>query len=661
MEPVKPLPRDNQSSSERPGQPAADMRLVRSRYQRLVELSPDGFFDWDLGSATAWFSPQIEAMLPRPGDDGARGFARFAGLVTPEDRTRLLLAIRRHLERKDPLDICCRLADGRTMRVLGVAERDTTGRPLRMVGVLHDISSRQQLLDDLQDSVEQWRSVFDTLRVAIAVLNAQGELVEINRAWREATSERGLVGLRYGFGENYVALLETAGERCAAAPAVGRGLAQVLAGVSDEFVMDYQVTADDRHCLHRVLGRAVLHGVERCVVVTHINLTGNGLTTENAAGNRHVLEHMLNAVPTQIAYVDRGGVLRHVNAAFERWAGVPGAAVVGHALADLVSPANWADIEPRMSQVLAGTTVEFAARVEGESGGRELIVSYVPERDSQGEVQGFTSITRDVTAEKKLESDLRQAQKMDAIGQLTGGIAHDFNNLLNVIIGNLQLADRIAGLDPRVGHSISTSLRAAMRGSDLTRRLLAFARQQQLEPVIVDCNALITGMRDLLDRSLPPNVTLECRLEPRLWTCRVDPVQIESAVLNLAINARDAMSSGGHLLIGTDNETLGAEDARRPAALPPGEYVVISVQDDGTGMPPDVARRAFEPFFTTKEPGKGTGLGLAMVYGLLQQSGGLATIDTAPGRGTTVRLHLPHAVERRAAHQGQDSHADGIA
>jgi PAS domain S-box-containing protein len=356
---------------------------------------------------------------------------------------------------------------------------------------------------------------------------------------------------------------------------------------------------------------------------------------------------MLNAVPTQIAYVDREGVLRHVNAAYERWAVVPAQAIVGHPLADIVSPANWQDIAPRITQALSGTTVEFAARVESEGDGRELIVSYVPQRDAQGGVRGFTTITRDVTAERKLEAELRQVQKMDAIGQLTGGIAHDFNNLLNVIIGNLQLADRVAGLDPRVGQSISSALRAALRGSDLTQRLLAFARQQRLEPVIVDCNALLQGMRELLDRSLPQNVLLECRLDPRLWPCRVDPVQLESAVLNLAINARDAMPSGGRLRLRTDNTTLGTGDPRRPAALPPGEYVVISVEDDGSGMAPETARRAFEPFFTTKEPGKGTGLGLAMVYGLLQQSGGLATLDTAPGRGTTVRLFLPHAVEAR--------------
>ena len=630
---------------------------MRDRYQRLVELSPDGYFDWDLRSAATWFSPQVEALLPPPAHGQPRGFARFCELVAQDDRARLLLAIRRHLERKEPLDVTCRFADGHTRRVQGVAERDMTGRPRRLVGVLHDVTGIQRLVDELQDSIEQWRGIFDGLRAPSAVMNAQGELIEINQAWRDAPSEHGLVGLRYGFGDNYLRLLGHAVERCDVAPAVARGLGHVQSGASDEFCMDYSVQVEGRPHRHRVLARAVRHCSRPAILVVHVDLTSSGLTTTHAAGDTHALEKMLDAVPSQIACVDRTGVLRHVNEAFERWAGVPARRMVGHRLADIVSPANWQEIEPRITQALAGTTVEFATRVAGDAGDRELIVSYVPQRDAQGEVQGFTSITRDVTAERRLEAELRQAQKMEAIGQLTGGIAHDFNNLLNIIIGNLQLADRSVGLDPRIGQTISGALRAALRGADLTRRLLAFARQQQLEPAVVDCNALIIGIRDLLERSLSQNVRLECHLEPDLGPCRIDPVQLESALLNLAINARDAMPSGGLLEIGTNTEILGSEDPRRPVALAPGEYIVIRVRDNGTGMSPETARRAFEPFFTTKESGKGTGLGLAMVYGLLKQSGGLAVLETTQGQGTTVRLFIPHAYGRSSGAQVKDTHA----
>jgi PAS domain S-box-containing protein len=641
--PVNSLPQNHEPLLERASPALVESCAVQNRYRRLVELSPDGFFDWDLSSASTWFSPQVESLLPRPVEGRPRGFARFSELVIPEDRARLLLAIRRHLERRETLDVSCRLADGHTCRLVGVAERDSTGRPQRLIGVLHDVSGTQRVIDELQDTIEQWRGAFDSLPAAVAVLNARGELIEINQAWRDAPSEHGLIGLRYGFGENYLDLLEKAAGRCNAAPAVSRGLARVQRGATEQFVMDYPAMVGDRPHLYRVQARAVRQGAGHGMVVSHVDLTASGLATADAAAMSQVFEQMLDAVPSQIAYVDRDGVLRHVNEAYERWAGVPAKGMVGHRLADLVSAANWQDIAARVQQALAGTTVEFAARIDGDAGDRELIVSYVPQRDAAGEVQGFTSITRDVTAERQLESEMRQVQKMEAIGQLTGGIAHDFNNLLNVIIGNLQLADRAAGLDPRIGQNISGALRAALRGADLTRRLLAFARRQQLEPVVVDCNALIKGMHDLLDRSLPQNVELQCRLDPRLWPCRIDPVQLESALLNLAINARDALPDGGRIVIATDNEMLGGEDPRRPAALLPGEYVVISVQDNGLGMAPDTARRAFEPFFTTKEPGKGTGLGLPMVYGLLQQSGGLATLETQQGQGTTVRLFIPHA------------------
>ncbi len=255
--------------------------------------------------------------------------------------------------------------------------------------------------------------------------------------------------------------------------------------------------------------------------------------------------------------------------------------------------------------------------------------------------------TRDLESEIRRREDtqaaLIQAQRMEAFGQLTGGVAHDFNNLLTIITGNLEL---LAGeLD---GDDASTYLKraagAADMGAALTKRLLTFARRRRLTPQVVDVNDLVLGITELLKRSLGEHIALTTILAGTLWHTRADPSELENAILNLAINARDAMPAGGQLVIETRN--VQASDA--DGALSAADHVLISVTDTGDGMSPEVKEKAFEPFFTTKEQGRGTGLGLSTVYGFAKQSGGLATLESAPGKGTTVSLYLPRA--ENAAH-----------
>ncbi len=246
---------------------------------------------------------------------------------------------------------------------------------------------------------------------------------------------------------------------------------------------------------------------------------------------------------------------------------------------------------------------------------------------------------RDVTAQRDAESRLHQAQKMDAVGQLTGGVAHDFNNLLTVIIGALDLDPH--RIPPEMRPAIEQALRAAERGAALTHRLLAFSRQQMLVTRSVDFNRLIGDMDELLRRTLGEHVEIELRLAKDLWPALADSGQVENSLLNLAINARDAMPDGGKLTIETSNVHLDEDYASHNAEVAPGDYVQMAVTDTGSGMPEDVLAHVFEPFFTTKEVGKGTGLGLSMIYGFAKQSGGHAKIYSEVGHGTTVRLYLP--------------------
>lgn len=271
----------------------------------------------------------------------------------------------------------------------------------------------------------------------------------------------------------------------------------------------------------------------------------------------------------------------------------------------------------------------------------DVSVTWAPVHDEDGALLGIMYAIADVTERRKLEGQLRQAQRMEAIGQLTGGMAHDFNNLLGVIIGNLDLLRESGANASEAAELTSEALDAALRGADLTRRLLAFARRQPLQPKRLDINALIASTANLLRRTLGGTVEISLQLADELWPVTVDPAQLEASLINLANNARDAMPKGGRLTIVTANRYLDADYASQHVELPPGEYAMIVVTDTGTGMAPEVASRIFEPFYTTKEQGKGTGLGLSMVFGFMKQSGGHINLYSEMGVGTTFRLYLP--------------------
>ena len=252
-----------------------------------------------------------------------------------------------------------------------------------------------------------------------------------------------------------------------------------------------------------------------------------------------------------------------------------------------------------------------------------------------------TRLEMEIAQRRVAEEQLRQAHKMEAIGQLTGGIAHDFNNLLTAVVGHLEMAAARVSRDPRTTGLVQAALRAADRGATLTRQLLAFARRQRLEPNPVDVSAVVEGVKKMLRQTISPDIRLVIQAAPDLAPAWVDPNQLELAILNLALNARDAMPVGGTLRIAAENRR--AETGVSPPDLAPGNYVTVSVSDTGTGMKPEILARAFEPFFTTKEAGRGSGLGLSIVHGFAAQSGGSVRIASSLGNGTKVDLWLPRA------------------
>jgi two-component system, cell cycle sensor histidine kinase and response regulator CckA len=345
-----------------------------------------------------------------------------------------------------------------------------------------------------------------------------------------------------------------------------------------------------------------------------------------------------------IAVVDPDGRRLYNSPAYGRILGFSDDELAGTSFYDHVHPDDVYTAQQAVKQATATNpsgTVQYRMRHKDgswhtiESGSSAIL-------NQQGKVEKFVVVNRDVSEQRQLEEKFRQAQKMEAVGRLSGGVAHDFNNLLGVIIGYAEFLQE--SLDPEndLRSSVDEILKAGKRAASLTRQLLAFSRQQVLDPKVLDLNVVVLDMDKMLRRLIGEDIELSTVLGPDLGRLKADQSQLEQVLLNLVVNARDAMPQGGKLLIDTQNMVMDEAFVRRyPYPVQPGPYVCLTVTDSGIGMDAETKARAFEPFFTTKEKGKGTGLGLSTVYGVVKQSGGYIDIYSAPGAGTTFKIYLP--------------------
>jgi PAS domain S-box-containing protein len=355
-----------------------------------------------------------------------------------------------------------------------------------------------------------------------------------------------------------------------------------------------------------------------------------------------------------IYMLDAGGHVASWNTGAQHIKGYAPEEIIGRHFSDFYTEADRAAGLPQIGLETATRNGRWEhegqrVRKDGTAFWAHVVIDAI--RDDAGKLLGFAKVTRDITERREAEAALQAAQvtmirsqKLEAIGQLTGGVAHDFNNLLQVISGNLQLLRKDIAGNARAEMLVQSALGGVARGSKLASQLLAFARRQPLEPRVVNAGRLIKNMDEMLRRALGGEIEVETVVAGGLWNSLIDPDQLENAVLNLAINARDAMNGEGRLTIEASNAYLDDEYVRQHDELSAGQYVMIAVTDTGAGIPPDILERVYEPFFTTKAEDKGTGLGLAMVYGFLKQSGGHVKIYSEIGAGTTVKLYFPREV-----------------
>jgi PAS domain S-box-containing protein len=369
------------------------------------------------------------------------------------------------------------------------------------------------------------------------------------------------------------------------------------------------------------------------------------------------------------------GLVLSWNSGAERLKGYKQSEIIGKPYATFFTSEDRERGLPQLALATAAEKGRFESegwriRKDGSRFWALAIVDAVSNQD--GEVIGFAKITRDITdrmeAQRKLEQAQEQlalAQKMEAVGQLSGGIAHDFNNLLMIVLGNLETAQRHVKAardpNPNLDRALRNAMRGAQRATAVTSRLLAFSRRQPLDPKPLDVNKFLSGAADFLQRSLGERISIEVVGGLGVWQIEADPNQLESALVNLAINARDAMPGGGSITIESTNVYADEDYCRSNPELTPGQYVLICVSDDGSGMSPDVLSHAFEPFFTTKELGQGTGLGLSQVYGFVRQSGGHVKIYSEVGQGTTIKLYFPRYVRCAEPEEEAVAEAPGLA
>ncbi|WP_428029558.1 PAS domain S-box protein [Ancylobacter sp.] len=608
------------------------LRQSEERLRRAQAAGGVGLFSIDLGSNLISATAEFCRLFGIPPAEEIAA-ATIERLVVPEDAALVsnaasraagvaLLDVEYRIRRHDT-------GEERILARKAGFDRDEAGRPVRLVGAVLDVTERRRIQLALEKSEAQFSALAQNMPNQVWTARADGGLDWFNdKIYAYSGAERGSLDT-----DGWTRLVHP--DDLAAARA--RWSQSLASGETYEAELRLRgVDGSYRWHLSRAVPLIDTRGAITAWIGTNTDIEAQKRAEEAYAQDRDRLWRISRDL---MLVCDFEGVITAVNPSAETLLGWEEAEMVGRKVSDFLHPE---DVEANAQALAAssagGTTSAFENRYRTKAGEFRLLAWSAVSDNGR-----IHAVGRDVTEQRVVEEALRQSQKMEAVGQLTGGIAHDFNNLLQGITGSLDiLGNRIAqGRTDDLSRWVGGAKTCADRAAALTHRLLAFSRRQPLDPRPVRANPLISSLEDMLRRTLGERIELELVLAGGLWLTRCDPNQLESAILNLAINARDAMPGGGKLTIETCNAHLDSHFAARQREVKPGQYVCICVTDTGTGMSKETIARAFEPFFTTKPIGQGTGLGLSMVYGFTRQSEGYARIYSEVGQGTTIKLYLP--------------------
>jgi two-component system cell cycle sensor histidine kinase/response regulator CckA len=618
----------------------AQARLVanETKLAEAQQIARLGSWEWEIAADQVTWSDELYRIYGVPRQDAPHSFGAYLDKVHPDDRSRLGRVIDTGLTERRPWSIDYRIVrpDGeqRMIHARGEIVLDGEGRPSTVRGTCQDVTESRRVEDALRAAEQLFRRAFDDAPIGMALIDLDGRWLRLNRSLCQmlGRSEQELRTTQLND-------LSHPDDRRLDLPLTK----ELLAGRRRSYAIEKRYLRADGKMVHALLHVSLMHGDgERPLyfLCQMVDVTERRRAQAERQASEERLQAIIDNSPALIIVKDLEHRYLLVNRRWEELFGVPSEQAIGRTSADVLPATRRPDhleIDERVS--VTGEPYEAMMVIPEPDGADErtfLMVKF-PLRDVDGNISAVVTIATDITERRRsaeeraeLEHRLAQAQRLESVGQLAGGVAHDFNNLLSVILTCVGFASRELPADHPVRDDVEEIGRAADRAAALTRQLLMFSRREVVKPEVLDVGSLARDLERLLNRTLSERIALRITVGPGLVPVLADRAQLEQVLINLAVNARDAMPEGGTLAIAVGRAADG---------------VRITVADDGLGMPEEVRDRAFEPFFTTKDPGEGTGLGLATVHGIVTDSGGTVDIESAPGRGTVVTIFLPGCQE----------------
>ncbi|HTE43163.1 MAG TPA: PAS domain-containing protein, partial [Steroidobacteraceae bacterium] len=618
------------------------LRASEARLELAMSASGLAMWDWNVVTGEIYYNDQWHSLLDLPAEELLLRDSLAARLALPEDDASIFADLERHLVGDAPRferEFELRTPAGKAKSVVAradVVRRDTDGQALRVIGVWRDVTARKANLRTIEETHKRWERAVAGTSDGLFDWDLVTGYVWYAPRFRE----------QLGYSEQELNDTFTAFQRVLHDEERLTVLSKIRSHLEQRTQLDLDCRVrckSGEYRWFRLRGNAERDaaGRPRRLSGSIRDISGQIDAEQALHRSEDFYSTILDALPVTVAYIDRNERIIYANRASGELLATAPERLCGKLMRDALQPELLSEIAPPLAAAFRNEVIERQIRTQDAHGqAMDIDITYLPHTDDGGQVQGCFVVARNITTRLRLEAELRQSQKMEAIGRLTGGVAHDFNNLLSVAIGNAQLLSRTLKDSPRLHKQAETILRAAMRGAELTRRLLTFARQQESIVQVVKVNEIITGMYELLRRTLPNDIELRLDLGDTCST-RIDPGQFENALLNLVINARDAMPQGGLIAVRSSVITVHEQIPDVQDRMAIGPYVLVTLTDTGFGMQPETLRRVFEPFFTTKESGKGSGLGLAMVHGFIKGSSGYVAIKSTPGAGTQVQMYFP--------------------